>query len=419
MSAADVTETKARAVPRCPHFGVCGGCQLQDVAYDAQLAGKAARLTTLLAASGLALPEMQLHASPPYGYRNRIRLTLAGVGGELRAGYLTSTANEQRRGDAALPAFLPITECPIAAPILWRATEAVLGLLNRQDAWLGDSRISIDQLELFTTADELRLQLSFYLRTALKNPPAKQATAFAALCEALRAQIPELSGAGIFYLPPHSAERSRRNEQPRSGPVWGAPGMNYAIPLRAAGGARDATYWIPRGAFFQVNRFLLPELLDVVTAGRSGALAFDLYAGVGLFSRVLATQYERVTAVEIGELAASALGATKLRNLYAVKATTLDFLRAAVIERDRPGLIVLDPPRAGAGREVCELLGRIAAPMLVYVSCSPEMLAADVETFAAAGYAVAELHLFDLFPQTPHLETVAMLTRGASAKVER
>ena len=174
---------------------------------------------------------------------------------------------------------------------------------------------------------------------------------------------------------------------------------------------QPATFWVPRGAFFQINRYLLPDLLALAVANRTGALAWDLYAGVGLFSRALATQFTHVTAVEIAEPAVAALAATKLTNLRAVKATTLDFLRRAVTQRDRPDLIVLDPPRTGAGRDVCELLGRVAAPTIVYVSCSPETLPADLATLSAAGYTVAELHLFDLFPQTTHIETVAVLTR--------
>jgi 23S rRNA (uracil1939-C5)-methyltransferase len=82
-----------------------------------------------------------------------------------------------------------------------------------------------------------------------------------------------------------------------------------------------------------------------------------------------------------------------------------------VLQRDLPDLIVLDPPRSGAGREVCALLARIGAPTLIYVSCSPESLPADLVTLCASGYRIDELHLFDLFPQTSHIETVAILSR--------
>ena len=257
------------------------------------------------------------------------------------------------------------------------------------------------------------MQLTLYLRTAAMTLPKKLAANFTVLCETLRVRITELAGTGISLLPAHSRQRSRRAEQPRPGPTWGSPGLNYTVaslePRTSNLGPQS--FWVPRAAFFQVNRFLLPELLSLVTANHTGDLAWDLYAGVGLFSQTLARSFAQVTAVEIAEPSFAALAATKLPNLHAVRATTLDFLRAAVLQRDRPDLVVLDPPRTGAGREVCQLLARIAAPTLTYVSCSPETLPGDLQTLAASGYTVAALHLFDLFPQTTHIETVALLTR--------
>jgi 23S rRNA (uracil1939-C5)-methyltransferase len=416
-------QSKDRAIPACPHFGPCGGCQLQDIAYPAQLTLKSDRLRALLTPTGIVLPELQLHPSPPFAYRNRIRLTLAQTDNQLRAGYLCnettlcggaviSTAGGAFPAEVerpphfsslaakTAPSFLPITQCPIAAPVLWHTTEAVLALANPRPApWLN----AADQLELFAVADESRLQLTLSLRA--KKPPTILATEFTAFCEQLRTQIPGLAGAAIALLPPASKDRSRRTEIARPGPTWGAPGLNYSVA------PQPATYWVPRGAFFQANRFLLPELLRLVTHGRSGNSVWDLYAGVGLFSRPLAAQFDEVVSVEIAEPAASALASTKLPNLRAVKATTLDFLRANVIQRERPDLVVLDPPRTGAGPEVCTLLARIAAPTLIYVSCSPQTLPTDLAILIASGYTVAELHLLDLFPQTTHIETIVILHR--------
>jgi 23S rRNA (uracil1939-C5)-methyltransferase len=390
---------------------------LQHLAYPAQLALRASRLKSLLAPLDISLPELQIHPSPSFAYRNRIRLSLGQVDGQLRAGYIRSIAapaqiaEEDNTANSSAAFFLPIAQCPIAAPLLWRAAEALLALIGEYRASLRLEQHVPDQLELFTTADESRLQLTLFLRTAAKSLPKDLNLAFASFCEALRAHVPELIGAGIALLPAASTERSRRAETIRLGPAWGSPGLNYSVRDLHSPAAAGADYWVPRGAFFQANRYLLPELLALVTANRAGALAWDLYAGVGLFSRALARTFARVTAVEAAEPAAIALASTGLKNLHAVKATTLDFLRAAIMERERPGLIVLDPPRSGAGSEVCALLGRIAAPTLIYVSCSPQTLPADLRTLAASGYALAELHLIDLFPQTTHIETAAILAR--------
>jgi 23S rRNA (uracil1939-C5)-methyltransferase len=96
---------------------------------------------------------------------------------------------------------------------------------------------------------------------------------------------------------------------------------------------------------------------------------------------------------------------------HAVEATTAEFLRSAVIQRDRPDLIVMDPPRAGLGTEVCGLLKRVSAAEMVYVSCDPVTLARDLRAIAEDGYKVVELHMVDLFPQTFHLESVVILRK--------
>ena len=410
MNPANIS-TSDLATPPCPHFGPCGGCQLQNLTYEAQLAQKADRLRALLAPLNQpGFPELQCHPSPPFGYRNRIRLTLADINCELRAGYLTSNS-QPASGNQQLN-FLPITQCPIAAPILWKTTEALLALFReRRSTWIDRAHFTLDQLELFASADESQLQISLIVRTTAKHLPSRFNAEFAALCEALKLQIPALTGAGIFLLPPRS-QRSRRVEQPRIGPAWGSPGLTYDVSQRTTDNEQLTTsFWVPRGAFFQVNRFLLPELLTLVTADRSGTLAWDLYAGVGLFTKALAPHFTRIVAVEAAEPSFTALTSSRVPNRQAVKDTTLDFLTSAVLQRDRPDLVVLDPPRTGAGREVCELLGRVAAPTLVYVSCSPETLPADLATLTAAGYTIDALHLFDLFPQTTHIETVAVLTR--------
>ena len=160
------------------------------------------------------------------------------------------------------------------------------------------------------------------------------------------------------------------------------------------------------GAFFQVNRWLVDALVERVTAGRSGALAWDLFAGVGLFARQLAAGFERVIAVESAPAAIEALAQNLQRHGgNRGERQTLDFLRRHAKARskagfDRPDLIVVDPPRTGLGAETTACSAQIAAPALVYVSCDPATLARDLRALIASGYVIERITLADLFPQT-------------------
>jgi 23S rRNA (uracil1939-C5)-methyltransferase len=376
----------AKTTPRCPHFGLCGGCQHQDIAYDDQLQLKRARLGELLQSAGLETPEIIVHAAEPYEYRNRIRLRVENIDGTLRFGY-------NRVGTTS---FLPITTCPIAAPILWQTAESLLTTAQTNESSL-KCLAAASHVELFTSDDSARVQLTLLYEPRTAPPK----NTFAPMMQALAADAPQITSSAAVNYDARTGLPGRTLES------WGASGVAY----RAAG----ETYWISRGAFFQVNRFLINTLIRLVCEDRSGSLAWDLFAGVGLFSRILARNFAQVTAVEASPAAATDLFAalTKLDQLHvAVQATTLDFLRSAAVQRDRPDLIVLDPPRAGVGAEACELLLRAAAPRMVYVSCDPTTLARDLAALQAH-YRSAALHLVDLFPQTEHLETVVVLERNS------
>jgi len=385
---AKILDVPAEVEARCPHFGACGGCQFQHLSYATQLAQKQATLEALFENAGLRdLPAITAHAAEPWHYRNRIRLRLERVEGELRFGY-------NRR---ASHAFLPITECPIAAETLWQVA-AVLLESAKTDATTEALLDASAELELFANHDLSRVQLTFFARGKLAKPLPRFEKAISALQEVLPVQI---AGAALVYANSQSGRIVQvLNEV-------GAEGLAYRV--------QDETYWISRGGFFQVNRFLLETLVALVTtsggAVRGGALAWDLFAGVGLFSRVLARSFERVTAVESNGVAIDDLrGALKKISpaSMAVAATTLEFLRRAVVDRDRPSLVVLDPPRAGAGVDSCELLVKLAPEQIVYVSCDPTTLARDLAVLMPH-YSVAALHMVDLFPQTLHVESVVAL----------
>ncbi|MCL2660289.1 MAG: 23S rRNA (uracil(1939)-C(5))-methyltransferase RlmD, partial [Acidobacteriaceae bacterium] len=172
-----IDPSPARVTPRCAHFGTCGGCSYQHARYEEQLALKQRILRESLERAGLtALPDIVAHAAEPWGYRNRIRLRIAEADGSLRVGYLARGSN----------AFLPVKECPIAAPLAWRAAEALLTLGGESARWLR----AATEVEFFTNAEETALQMTVFV----SREPAK---GFVNLCEELRSIIPELAGAGV------------------------------------------------------------------------------------------------------------------------------------------------------------------------------------------------------------------------------
>jgi 23S rRNA (uracil1939-C5)-methyltransferase len=371
-----------RIVPACPHFGACGGCHYQQTDYATQLKFKQAILRETLERGGVAAPaEIAVLAGEPqtqcWHYRNRIRLAFDAAG---NPGY------RGRRSHA----LIPVRECPIAVPLL---VEAALAFAQVARGFAPELRPT--EIALFCDAAESAL-----LATVFTASPPK--IRFDLLAQAMRERIPALTGAEL-------AVEGRAGQQARTLAQWGAASLSY----RAA----CFDYRVDHGAFFQVNRWLVDALIERVTASHQGKLAWDLFAGVGLFARQLAARFERVAAVESAPSALEALAANLNGTAgLPVRGETLGFLRIHATHRANgsaaPDLIVVDPPRTGLGAESCALLSGIAAPALVYVSCDPATLARDLRALIASGYSIQSLTLADLFPQTFHLETVVHLRRA-------
>jgi 23S rRNA (uracil1939-C5)-methyltransferase len=170
------------------------------------------------------------------------------------------------------------------------------------------------------------------------------------------------------------------------------------------------SYRVSAGSFFQVNRFMTDELVDLVTKGLAGRSVLDLYAGVGLFSTILAKSIDHIEAVESSQTSFSDLQYNSSANVKAICAPVEQYLQKAA-GKLKTEVIVADPPRGGLGEYVARQLAEIGAAQIRYVSCDPATLARDLKHLLAAGYKVQEAHLVDLFPQTYHLESVLHLAK--------
>jgi 23S rRNA (uracil1939-C5)-methyltransferase len=384
-AAAIVEPSAHRVAPPCPYFGRCGGCQYQHAAYEHQLEIKREiLLENLRRIAKLELQcEIQIHASPPWNYRNRSRLQIR-TRPDFALGYFKFASHE----------VLPVEECPISSPLINRGIAALW-----QQGRKGKAVEGVREIEFFANAEDSRLIVE------LLCAPEVRRAAVRAWAEDLCAALPEIAGVTAFREPQKGVQEPLV--------TVGASDLTYQT--------RKSAYRVSAGAFFQTNRFLTDKLVEIVTAGRSGDLALDLYAGVGLFSTALACDIRHIVSVESSQTSAGDLSYNLPVNARAVHAAAEQYLSdlgspgkvgngAALPQMPhRPDLIVVDPPRGGVGERVARLLASAGAPRLTYVSCDPATLARDLVPLLAAGYRVEEVHLVDLFPQTYHVESVVQL----------
>ena len=375
-----------RVEPGCPYFQRCGGCQYQHMEYALQLQSKVAILReNLQRLAKLDFPSgIKVHSASPWGYRNRARLRVR-ADSSFALGYLKRASHE----------LLPVESCPISSPLINRAIEILW-----QSGRGGRVPSELREVELFSNHDDTQLLVELYCdleqRTKGRLQPGED------FAEQLRSVLPEAASIHLFS---QTTARARGVEGHLSEePIWtlGPGEFQYQT--------RSGSLRVSGGSFFQVNRFLIDELVSVVTAGRSGDSALDLYAGVGLFSVALGPLFRHIVAVESSQSSVADLKYNCAANVKAVRATVEEYLSRKG-ERLRPDFVVVDPPRAGLGERVARGLGKLAAPRLTYVSCDPATLARDLAGLTASGYRIEQIHLVDLFPQTYHIETVVELAR--------
>ncbi len=384
-----VAASPHRVEVACPYFGQCGGCHYQHASYQHQLEIKAAILAeTLRRIAKVELEAgLQVHPSEPWQYRNRTRMSAAwpapsGTGG-FTLGYRRFASHE----------VLAVEQCPISSPLINRAIAAIWELGRG-----GKVPSEINELEFFANAKDDRLLVE--LTVSGRDWRRKKST-LPDFVLGLRGTLPEV--AGVAVCQDSGRGRAAREKIPQElQSTFGTDSMVYETEL--------ASYRVSAGAFFQTNRFLTDTLVEIVTGGRKGNRALDLYAGTGLFSVPLARNFAEVTAVESEPLSFEDLQYNGQGALRTVRATTENFL-VSMDSGSNFDFVVVDPPRAGLGGKVVGALASHKPPRIAYVSCDPATLARDLAGLTAAGYRIEEAHLVDLFPQTFHIESVLQLVR--------
>lgn len=366
-----------RIEPECPYFQRCGGCHYQHTSYESQLAIKTAILRETLRRTGKLewTGDIAVHASAPWNYRNRTRMRVVREPGFSLA-YFRFNSHEP----------IAIAECPISSPLINRTIKFLTAAGSN-----GLVPAAVQEVEFFANAADDEVLVELYCG-GLERPE------FERFVSTTRAGLPEAACIAAFR------ECDSRAPQASVSPLFqSGDRMRYRTAHH--------DFLVSPGAFFQTNRHLTDELIAVAIGGRSGRLALDLYAGVGLFSVSLARSFEQVIAVEAAPTSARDLKRNAPANVTPVAETVERYLASSKSHRVRPDFVIVDPPRSGLGERVARQLAARGAARVTYVSCDPATLARDLRVLLAGGYRVEQIHLVDLFPQTFHIETVSHLAR--------
>lgn len=363
-----------RVEPGCPYFLRCGGCHYQQANYARQLKIKSEiLLETLRRTAKIELPcKLEIHPSAEWNYRNRTRLKVQAAP-EFALGYYKFRSHE----------LLPVEQCPISSPLINRAIAEI---------WAAGRAANVPsevrEIELFANHSDEGLLVEVYCEPRARVSAQK-------IAQELGRMMSNVAGVSVF-------EQLRANQvlEPKRLASFGETALTYETKL--------GRYRVSAGAFFQVNRFLIDQLAEIVTGGVAGKAALDLYAGVGLFATILGRSFAQVTAVESSQTSHADLRQNAPPEVKAVLATSEQYLGQAGV---RPDLVVADPPRGGLGEGVVRGLAALDVPGITYVSCDPSTLARDLGLLGGLGYQISGAHLIDLFPQTYHIESVFHLAR--------
>jgi 23S rRNA (uracil1939-C5)-methyltransferase len=389
-----------RAEPRCAHFGACGGCRFQHLDYATQLDLKARHLRRTLEEAGIAGAAdatKPITGSPDlYAYRNKMEYAFGEKHGALALGLrekVTSSRQTYRR-------TLPLRECPIFDPVVERIFPVLVEFARGH---------GLEGFEPATRQGHLR---HLVLRQAKRTGEL--------MVILVTAELPEVDLAGLAgrlaeaapemksFVRVVNSRGSDLVEFERTALVAGAP----FIEERLAG----LSFRIYPPSFFQTNtagaELLYRRILGEAPITKESRV-LGLYCGSGAIELSIAGAAGRATGIDasaanIANAVENAL-VNRIENVAFVPGTVEALL--AEPRREPADIVIVDPPRVGLTTKALRRTVALGAPALVYVSCNPSSLARDLRGFAEAGYRIASLSPFDLFPHTPHLETLAVLAR--------
>jgi 23S rRNA (uracil1939-C5)-methyltransferase len=395
--AVDVVDPSAQRVEApCVHYPACGGCRFQDLAYERQVAEKEAQVgDALRRIGGIAEPPLEpiLPAESQFHYRNKLEYSFTRTPSGPALGF-----HKAGRWDEVLE----IERC-------WLTTDLGNAIRNAVRDWARE-----EGLEAYDQADG-----SGYLRHLVYREGRNTGQVLVML----------VTAAGEKFERSYLVEVLRRFPEVRSvhWAVNDTPAEVTNLPSTVLWG-EDAIeeellgqrYRVRPNAFLQTNTAMAERLYELAIeyAALTGSeTVYDLYCGTGTIGLALAPHALSVWGVDISEesiaCALENLDLNAIGNAAFFAGNVGQVLEELHERAGDPDVVVVDPPRAGLAGKALKRTGELGAPRLVYVSCNPTTLASDVKVLRAEyGYELKRVRPVDMFPHTPHVETVSLLERS-------
>ncbi|HAA46301.1 MAG: 23S rRNA 5-methyluridine methyltransferase [Halomonas sp. 54_146] len=376
-----LTTSEQRVAPPCPHFGHCGGCDLQHLAVDAQRDHKREVVRDLFARQGIVLTDIGTIQGSDQGYRRRARLGVkVDSQGKPHLGFRAAHSHR----------LVDIERCPVLVESLQRLLIPLRELL----ASLAAPRL-VGHIELLATATT-----QVVLVRQLKEHPG-DAARWQAFAQHQRVALGTWLGRETPTLHWHGAP----------------PELEETLALE---GQPPLTLSFSPGDFLQVNAQVNQQMVAKVIewlAPKPGQRLLDLFAGIGNFSLPMAAAGADVHAVEGNPTMVGRIATNARRNQLMVSGQQGDLsdpasVNALLTEHHGSDALVLDPPRSGA-EAICQALAHHPVAKVVYISCDPATLARDAAHLVHAGYRVKQVVVADMFLHTAHLETMMLFESEA------
>ncbi len=392
------SESPMRAKPFCAVFGVCGGCQVQHLAYPAQLAWKEQIVRSALRRiGGFANADVRrpVGMTNPRNYRNKMALVVdRPPSGETSFGFYQARSH----------ALVRIGSCPVVLPQL---DAAISGLY--------DAARAPDARDAFAGAKHAIVRAGAASGQAvLSITTDRQSSAIKERAPALARRVRGVVGISNSFEPrTANAVLGRKMMY-----VWGQREMEETI--------EGVRYRVSPASFFQVNSEMVGRIFRFLAPGLAqNRNVVDLYCGAGTFAIFFASRGARVVGVEENPAAVREARENAALNDVESRVRFVEGrVEGAIVHKDgkkaleEADIVFLDPPRKGSDEATLDAIAAAGVANVWYLSCNPATLARDLAYLATRGYALGVVQPFDMFPQTGHVETLATLHKAGVDAVE-